>query len=75
MPQPASLCIALIADSHSNSIARDAVLADAATQHPDQYLFLGDLSSVVGRTLRLRSGQATDDGRETSVIPAHAGIR
>ncbi len=35
--------IALIADIHGNSIALEAVLSDAASQHPDEYFFLGDL--------------------------------
>jgi predicted phosphodiesterase len=35
--------IALIADIHGNSIAFDAVLADAVGHNPDTYLFLGDL--------------------------------
>ncbi|RIK38959.1 MAG: hypothetical protein DCC57_20495 [Chloroflexi bacterium] len=35
--------IALIADIHGNSIALDAVLADAALYQPDLYCFLGDL--------------------------------
>lgn len=35
--------IALLADIHGNTIALDAVLADAAQQQPDLYCFVGDL--------------------------------
>ncbi len=35
--------IALIADIHGNTIALEAVLADAAHAQPDLYLFLGDI--------------------------------
>ncbi len=35
--------IALIADIHGNSIALNAVLADAAAHEPDHYLILGDI--------------------------------
>src|SRR5690349_387893 len=35
--------IAILADIHGNLDALDAVLADAATQEPDSYVFAGDL--------------------------------
>lgn len=74
MPQSASLRLALIADIHGNSIALDAVLADAATQHPDQYLFLGDLvdghdpSGVLERITGLPRAQCIFGNTERYII-------
>jgi len=66
--------IALIADIHGNSIAFDAVLADAAEQHPDSYLFLGDLvdghdpSGVVERICSLPHTQCIFGNTEQYIL-------
>jgi predicted phosphodiesterase len=74
--------LALIADIHGNTIALDAVLADAATQQPDGYCFIGDLvdghdpSGVLERIAPLTPAYFTYGNTEAYILTGqgHPGL-